>query len=340
MEQVSLGLIGLGEIGKVHLYNCFHLKNAKLIAVADISQKSLLLAKRAGVKYVYRNYDDLLKRRDVDAVIISLPTFLHCECAERAAERGKNIFLEKPLATNIREGERILECVKQNGVVMMMGYPMRFDDSLCRLKSEIELGTLGDIQVATALYVSSGPFYDRIGRHGPSPVPDWWFDKKLVGGGVLLDLGCHMINLLRWYFGNVSGVKSYLGHRFNMDFEDYAICLLKFQKGIIATIKVGWFSQRPLVRIEMEGTSGHMLHNVMETPEANVLGVLNFAVNALKRKIYGKPILPIGYELYYEEVKHFVSCISSDTTPSITGEEGIEDLRVISAAYEHNFQIE
>jgi len=322
LDKVSLGLIGLGQIGKIHLYNCLYLKDARLIAVSDVSEKSLLTAKKAGVKLVFKNYNDLLKDPKIDAVIISLPTFLHAEAAIKAAEHGKHILVEKPLARNVREAERVVSAANLNGVKLMVGYPARFNPIFLKLKDEIELGTLGDVQIATANHISTGPFFHRSEKSIPKAVPSWWFDKKLIGGGALIDLGCHMINLLRWYFGEHSNIQSFLGHRFNMNFEDHATCFIKFQRGTIAILNVGWFARYHKVQVNLYGTVKHA------SVTSKFPGLLDYAKKILKRDTSSSQ---------YKELKYFVDCVSSDTSPSLSGQEGLEDLRLISAAYKHAF---
>jgi len=143
-EMINIGLIGMGDVGKRHFYNCMCLKNAKLLALADTSKKSLSFAKSAGVKEVYDNYDKLLQNPDIDCVIISVPNFLHADCAVKAAENGKHILIEKPLARNVEEGKQILSKVRKHGIKAMVGYPMRFSQ-FAELKKEISSGRLGDI---------------------------------------------------------------------------------------------------------------------------------------------------------------------------------------------------
>ncbi|MGD0994185.1 MAG: Gfo/Idh/MocA family oxidoreductase [Candidatus Bathyarchaeia archaeon] len=84
-------------------------------------------------------------------------------------------------------------------------------------------------------------FFHRAVENSPVPVPDWWFNTEYTGGGVLVDLGSHIINLLRWFFGEIVDVKGQFGHRFSMDFEDSAMCLARFDSGSVAVINVGWF---------------------------------------------------------------------------------------------------
>jgi len=322
LKIVNLGLIGLGQMGKIHLHNCLRLKNARLIAVSDVSEKSLLRAKKAGVKHAFKDYNDLLNDPSINAVIISLPTFLHAEAAIKAAEHRKHILVEKPLARNTTEAKRILSAAKQNAVKLMVGYPLRFSPSFINLKNELKKGTLGDVQVAVANHISTGPFFSRAEKLIPKPVPSWWFDKKLTGGGALIDLGCHMINLLRWYFGEAGSIQSRLGHRFNMNFEDHATCILKFKNGTIATVNVGWFARYHKVSVDLYGTVKHA------SATSKSPSIIDYA-----KKIFTSDTS----SSFYKELEHFVNCISSDTTPSPSGEEGLEDLRLISTAYKNTF---
>ena len=108
MKQLNLGLIGLGYVGKTHLRHGTKLTGARVVAVSDVSKNALSKAKKMGIRNTYLDYQQLLKNPDIDAVIISLPTHLHKSCTLHAAEAGKDIFLEKPLARNPKEGKEIL----------------------------------------------------------------------------------------------------------------------------------------------------------------------------------------------------------------------------------------
>lgn len=320
LKKVRIGLIGLGEMGKIHLLNLRHMKAAEVIAVADVSEKALLKAKEIGVKHTSKDYADLLKNPEVDAVVISLPTFLHAEAAINAAEKGKSLLVEKPIAGNVSDAERVLSCARANGVKLMVGYPLRFSIPFTMLKDKIEQGVLGDVQLATMVHVGSGPFFSRAETaHTPKPVPSWWFDKKCTGGGALMDLGVHGINLLKWYFGDVQDVWSYLGHRFNLDLEDHATCILKFKNGTIGVLNVGWFARYHEMRVDLQGTVDQA-YATSKPPS------MYYYVKRL--------FTPIDSSTgFFRELDYFANCIISDVTPSPSGEEGVEDLRTISAAY-------
>ncbi len=255
MKQLNLGVIGLGIQGKQHLQNCHLFKELNVKAVADNSKRALEYAKNRGVKETYENYEDLLRDKSIDAVIINIPNHLHMESATKAAEAGKDILLEKPLAGRLEDGEKIVSSVEKNNVKLMLGYNLRFDSMFRGLREKIIDGYFGEVGIAEATNISNGPFTSRVDRMGPVPVPDWWFDEELVGGGALLDLGIHMIDLLVWYFGEVESVSSYLGYMFNLSVEDAATCVIKFKKGPLAVVNAGWFSKDYLNSISLSGTS-------------------------------------------------------------------------------------
>jgi predicted dehydrogenase len=321
MKKLNLGVIGLGFIGKVHLRNCLNLKSVRVLAVADTSKKALNYARDFGVKQLFTDYHELLKIKDLDAVIISLPTHLHAESAINAMEEGKHVFLEKPLARNPEEGKNIVLAARKNRVKFMVGYPLRFIPEFANLKRRMESGVLGDIQTAHAVNVAAGPFFHRTVSVTPVPVPEWWFNKDLAGGGVLMDLGSHMINLTRWYFGEVKEIKAYLGYRYNLDVEDHAICIASFERGTTAIINVGWFSQEAKIGIELYGTVGH--DSFFQCSQ-------NKVATAIKL-ILGRT--PKFFVPYLKEISYFIYCINCDSSP--IDDDALKDLEIIDKAYKN-----
>lgn len=328
MKKIRLGIIGLGYIGKVHLRHSLKLANANVEAVADASKKSLKMAANAGVRKLFIDYKELLKNRNIDGVVISLPTYLHSECAKEAAEAKKHIFLEKPIARTTEEAKDIVSVAQKNCVKLMIGYPLRFNSPFCELNEKIETGILGDIELAHATYISSGPFFHRAEGYIPSPVPEWWFNKKLTGGGALMDTGCHLINLLRWYFGEIIEIKSHLGHRFNMDLEDSAICLAKFKSGTKAVISAGWFSQDFHLEVDLFGSVRNTI--VQLTPPSRLLTAIQMLTTGTSK----------FYQPHYAELQYFVNCIINDQSPSPSGEDGLKDLEAITQAYKNQISLD
>jgi predicted dehydrogenase len=280
-----------------------------------------------GVKQTFTDYHQLLKQANIDAVIISLPTHLHEPCAISAAEEGKHIFLEKPLARNPEEGKKIISAVTKNNVKLMIGYPLRFSPTFRELKRKLESGVLGDIQIAHAMNIGAGPFFHRGEGAIPRPVPEWWFKKELTGGGALMDLGSHMINLTRSYFGEITNIKTYLGYRFNFDFEDHALCIANFASGTTAIINVGWFSQKAAIGVELFGTVAHA--STYNYSPNKVITAIQLLLGRTSKFLVS----------YMEEVSYFIRCIEEDSQPSPSGEDALKDLEVITQAYKNQIRL-
>jgi len=328
MNKVKLGIIGLGYIGKIHLRHCLEIGNVDLMAVSDLSKKALKDAKAAGVKKTFTDYEQLLKEPDIEAVIIALPTHLHMQCAKQAAEAHKHIFMEKPIAIDVKEAKEIVATAQKNSVKLMVGYPLRFNAKFRELKAKMEKGLIGDVEIAYATYISSGPFFHRADGHSPVPVPEWWWNKELTGGGALVDLGSHIINLLRWFFGEITDIKSQLSHRFNLDFEDSAVCLTKFDSGTTAVMTVGWFLQGYQLKLELFGTVDQAM--AQHRPGNRLLTAAQMLTTG-KSKFH---------QSHLEELQYFADCLKNDSTPSPSGEDGLKDLEAISQAYKNQIRLD
>jgi len=327
MKKVRLGIIGLGYVGKIHLSHALKLENAQVIGVADISRRALSDARKQGVKKTFSDYEQLLKEPDFDAVIIGLPTHLHRDCAIRAFEAGKDVFLEKPIARNVKEAKEIATAARESSAKLMVGYPQRFNPIFCELKRKINCCELGDVEIADATYVSSGPFFHRAVDQAPSPVPEWWFDKESTGGGALMDLGCHLINLLRWYFGEVADIRSHLGYRYNIDLEDHAICIVQFEHGTTAIMNVGWFSQVFQLKVDLLGSVANA--SAEHRPENHLVTAAKMFTLGNSRFLY-----PHLAELHY-----FSDCVIKGVKPSPSGEDGLKDLEAIDLAYKNTIDL-
>lgn len=327
MRKMKLGIIGIGYVGRIHLRNCLNLQHADLVAVSDLSKRALKTAKEMGVRETYTNYEEMLRQPEIDAVIIALPTHLHLDCSQKVAEAKKHILLEKPLARSAAEGRRLLSSIRKNGVSLMLGYPLRFTKSMRALKKKIESGVLGDVEIAYAVNIGSGPFLHRSVDNTPLPVPSWWFKREFTGGGALIDLGCHMINLLRWYFGEVTDVRSWLGHRYNLKLEDYATCIARLDSGVTGIVNVGWFSQEYQVKIELLGTVKHAIaQNLTTNP---IIAAIQMLTTRSSR----------FWEPYSVEIASFVNFIRKDMPPSPSGEDALKDLEAIDLAYKNSIDI-
>ncbi|MDR1992028.1 MAG: Gfo/Idh/MocA family oxidoreductase [Nitrososphaerota archaeon] len=326
-NKLQLGLIGAGGVGQLHLKHGLMLKNAQITAVADTAKPVLERAKTQGIKNLYPTYTELLKNPKIDAVIIALPTHLHHTCALQAAEAGKDILLEKPITLTIKEANDVILAAQRNSIKLMLGYPMRFNKHFLKLKTDLADGLIGDVENVHATYVCAGPFVHRDDGHSPAPVPDWWFNTQLSGGGALTDLGCHIINLLRMLFGEIVDIKAQFGYRYSMDFEDSAMCLARFTSGTLAAINVGWYAQQYLLRLDVLGSVQHT--SIGHMPPKTLSAAYQMFTQGISE--FNKP--------HFDELQYFVNCLHTDQEPSPTGLDGLKDLEVIVKAYENKITL-
>jgi len=337
--MVNVGVVGLGRMGMLHLMNCLKIDDVKVVAVADSSKKALKRAKALGVPNLYEDYHDLYRySSDLDAVVLSLPNFLHLETIQLALESGLNVFAEKPLARNVKECSEIVKLVKKSGRKLMVGHVMRFLHAIKEMKKSMDNGLIGNLEVATIEEIINGPFsHPRV----PSPVSDWWFDPEKSGGGALLDLGYHMIDLFRFFAGDCEVVFSHLGHRLNLPVEDGAILILHSDSSAKGIINVGWYQQTIFpkynFRAILHGTAGYISSEDFAPRNLYTYAVKEGTKNLL-RLIAGKKIHYLSYTYYYEpfyhELAHFFNCIKNDSKPLVSAVDGLKTVELIQTAYE------
>lgn len=336
--MIKVGVIGLGKMGMLHLKNCRFIDGVKVVSVSDISEQRLKRAKDLGIKQLYVDYKDLLKSADVDAVIVTLPNFMHAEIICRAAELGKDVFVEKPLARTVDECDKIIDAARKNNVKVMIGHNYRFFDNVEKVKDEFESGIVGDIELSTFELVLNGPFAPSV---EPTPVPEWYFSKDNLGMGCL-DSGYHLIDLFQWFFGEAEVLYANLGYRYRLPYEDSAIVVLCSKNGSNrGVLNVGWFSKaifpRFNFRVILHGTAGFTSTDNFAPRNMYWHATKEGAKNVLRR-VTGRRIKPLTYTYYYgsygKELQHFFDCMKNDTEPSVTPESAKKNLEIIERVYQ------
>jgi len=337
---LNVGVLGLGKMGKLHLMNCKFIDDVNVTAAADAADKNLTWAKSRGIKNLYKDYAELIEKSGVDAVIITLPHFLHVKSGILAMENGIDVFMEKPLANSISEGEMILNAVEKYGAKFMIGCNCRFIDSIEKLKGMYDNGMLGDIEIATLENIGNGPFSPFL---EPTHVPDWYFDPDEAGGGAFLDIGYHMIDLFQFFFQDVELEYARLGNRYNLPYEDSATVILKANKtSTRGIVNLGWFSRSVFPKFDFRV----MLHGTADFASTDDF-MPNIYLNALKeglgnlwRRSMQRKIKPLAYTYYYysyfKELDHFFECVKNDGKPRISPEEALNTLRIIEEGYKRS----
>lgn len=296
----KVGVIGLGSMGKIHLRNYCEMPDVQVVGVVDVSQANLDEARtRFGVPG-YSSLDELLAQ-DLDAVSISVPTVLHHEVGMQVIARGVSLLVEKPLAATAAQGQELVDAARAKGVTLMAGHIERFNPAVQRVK---ELA--GDDLVSL-----------QIERVGPFPV-------RIQDVGVIRDLGSHDIDLLRYISGSnfrtVSGVFSAsLGKH-----EDCALITGQMENGVLAHISTNWITPYRSRKIRAACKSRFIEADLM------TLQVRELSPFSSEEKSYSVREWPTMFrEQMREELAQFLRAVREKSPSPISGEDGLEVLKVI-----------
>lgn len=337
---LRVGVVGLGRMGKLHFLNALRMKDVKVVAVADKSKGN----RKAAEKYRVKTYDDytkLVDSEELDAVIISLPNFLKRESIFYASEKGLDIFVDKPLARNLAEAQEIVRKARAENVRVMVGVNYRYFDSVQKVKKTLDEGRVGDVVIATSELIMDGPFSHPL---VPKPVPEWWFDKEKAGGGALLDLGYHLIDIFNWMYGDLEIIFSTLGYRFGLSIEDSATVVLRSPKtGVRCIVNTGWFSKMVFpnfnFRINLHGTVGYVSTDRFAPKNLYFHAVKEGTFN-LFRRVIGKKPRYLSYTYYYasfaEVLDQFFETIRKEGQLPVLLEEQLAVIKTIESIYRQN----
>ncbi len=324
-ERIRMGLIGCGGISRAHARGYLQLPDLfEVIACCD-ERKELAeeRGQQLGAKIVATDYREILARDDIDAVDICLPHHLHSEVAIAAAEAGKHVLVEKPIANTLEEADAMIEAAKKKGVILMVAHNERYMPVYRKAKELVEQGVLGRIFLARA---DHNQFVQIGERH-------WLWREETAGGGVLIGSGIHRVDILRWLVGEIVRVwhrQVIVPERFSDEVETASVTIFEFANGAIGELTCNWSAyaapSAPWYELLwLYGTEGS-LHNV------GGLFVASEKVPEWQGKFSQIP-LP-NEDSFVNEIRHFGECIRDRKTPLTNGEEGRKSLAVVIAAYE------
>lgn len=308
-------------------------KNAKLIAVMDVDEKGVReIAQKYGARY-YTGEEALLKDPEVQAVYIATPVYLHASQAVKAAQAKKHIFCEKQMAMTIAECEKMIDAAKKNKVKLSLGYLMRYNVYHGQIKKLLEAGTLGTPVMARA----------QLSCWYPEITGAWRQDPVKGGGGSLIDMGTHCIDLLEMFFGKTKLVSCMLANRaFKYPVEDSAIVTLHFANGAIGIVD-NCFSipdASSKNRLEIYGTRGSILAEgtIGQSPAGEVYAYLEkeakgYTAEQTRTTSTAEKIELTPINTYQAEIEDFSACIEEDREPTFRAEEGLWSQKVVLACY-------
>ncbi len=316
MKEIRIGVISFEhmhalsyttELGKI--------EGVQLAGIADSDEyRGTKMASRFGTKY-YNDYHDLLTE-GLDGVIICTNNSMHCQVSCDALDSGCHVLVEKPFAICKEDAEKMLNHAKANGKRIMNAFPMRFNPNVIEAKKAVDEGRIGTILSITGI------------NHGKIPS-GWFIDKKLSGGGGVMDHTVHLADLIRWFTGSeFSSVYCESGDLLhNRNIDDTGLVMAHMENGAFVTIDCSWAHHRnypiwPQVDMEIIGTKG--------TIELKAFAQVNHVTDQKNSIIE---------DLCWNEdgdaglIREFADVIRTGREPNASGLDGARALEVAEAAY-------
>ena len=327
VEKTTVGVIGLG-LGQAHLAGYLKNDRVEVVGLADLDAGLVEgTASEHGVPHAVTDYRDLLAL-EPDLVSVCLPNYLHAPVTIDVLDAGAHVLCEKPMALNAAQARDMTAAARRNGRYLMIALNNRFRTETQILKKLVEEGVLGEI------------YYARTGwlRRSGIPGAGTWFTRKAqAGGGPLIDLGVHMIDLTRWLMGNPRPV-SVVGATYarlsdsvegDFDVEDLATAFIRFEGDVTLVVETSWASHVPAEGsyVKLMGTRGgaEITGNEL-TVYTDLHGEQVDITPACAPREWSDCIAA--------EIAHFVDCIRAGRTPMSTGEQGVEIMQILDGIYE------
>lgn len=279
MEEIRVGIVGFGFMGKTHAYGYrtipLYYSNLpykiKLVGVCDSVKEVAEAAKESlDFEFATTDPDDIFNRKDIDVVDICTPNIYHKEGVIKAIREGKNVYCDKPLATSYEETKEITDLLDKHDVITQVALQYRFFPATMRAKEIIDEGRIGRVMSFRACYLHSGSV-------DPKKPIGWKQDKKFGGGGVLFDLGSHVLDIMYYLLGEYSSIfakteviypqrpdKS--GNMINIEADDVAFMIARMKNGGTGTIEASKVATgtNDELRFEIHGDKGSVRFNLME----------------------------------------------------------------------------
>jgi predicted dehydrogenase len=264
MKTFGVGVFGIGWVAGEHIKALMRNPNMRVAALASRKRQSAQAKKgELGLDCdILDDYEALLARDDVDIIDICSPNVLHADEAVRAAETGKHLIIEKPIAMNLDELTSVRNAVAEAGVKSQVGFVSRWNPHVQSIRSMIEKGALGDIYyVETDYYHEIGPWWSGW---------NWGANTRKGGPSASLVAGCHAVDLLSWFGGDVEEVFAYgtFGHREDYEYEPTYAAVAKFKGGRIGKTGCSFENECPYtMNIILHGSKGSVLNEKFYSKE-------------------------------------------------------------------------
>jgi predicted dehydrogenase len=330
-KPVGFAPVGLGTISNIFMRACALTPNARITGLVTghpdtkgPHYSSLYNVPQSSI-YTYATYDRIRDNPAIDAVYIGLPNSMHCEYTIRAAEAGKHVLCEKPMAISSAECRRMIDACRRASVKLMIAYRVHYDPTWIRIRTLARGGQIGEIKGF------QGGFY------GQKQLGEWRLDRRLAGGGSLMDLGIYPLNTIRWIAAEEpTGFRAFITNpatekdpRFTGPnaVERTVEFLLNFPSGRLATAGSSYGMNAGPGSLTIGGS-----HGEITVQSAFSYDGITFTARTTNGPIEESSPGKGVYQFVYE-ADHFAACIRNDTHPLTPGEEGLADLLAIESIY-------
>lgn len=340
MKKVKWGVIGCGGIAdRRTLPGMMEANNAELIAVMDTNGEAAEKVKeKYGAKYAFSDMNELLAIDEIEAVYIASPVFCHKAQVEAAAKAGKHILLEKPIGIDIAEAEEIIKICDSAKVKLGVGFMMRYAAYHEKMKEIIAEGKIGKLVSARAEFTCWYPTMDNC----------WRQDAKLSGGGAMMDMGIHCIDLIRYITGaeftDVAGIVDNQVFEYN-GVEDAGYIVSRLSNGAVAYVGANFNIPDEIAKCALEfyGTAGSITAtgtlSQIETGSVElVCGNSDAAYDAMQNKTMAEPVkLEVNFgNMYTKEIEGFGKAVLGEGEIPVTAFDALQAQKVVEAAYNSN----
>lgn len=314
--QLNLALIGCGRIAQSHLQAVAQNSECRLVAVADVRMEA---AREVAAQHgcaAFNDYQDLLEAKlALDAVIICTPPRTHAEIALQFLERGVHVLCEKPLAVSSNHARLMVNKAEEQGCVLMMASKFRYVADVIKAKAMLEAGALGEVILFENVFCSK---VDMTAR--------WNAQRALSGGGVLIDNGCHSVDIARYLLGPIAKVQAEEGKRVQpIEVEDTSRLYFRTANNALGTVDLSWSIHKERdAYIEIFGTEGVLS-----------IGWKGSKFRRSEKAEWEK--FGEGYDknrAFGGQLQNFIAALQGREQPLIAGVDGLESVKVIEAAYE------
>ena len=321
MKQLGFGLVGCGSMGSGLARACNQLENAQIVAVQDVNAEAAQKLEGELEAQAYTELQPMLAHERLDAVIVAVPGFLHAEPACLAAEAGKHVFSEKPMAVSLEDCDAMIAACEAHQVKMMVGQVCRYHAVHSKVKQMVIQGAIGK---PTCMVMR------RLGGGFGGTWKQNWRNKRDCSGGTLMEVNAHEIDFMRWVCGEVESVSAQGDHYLDTpaDYEDIVLASMRFKDGAVGLLHSSNASAIGEYGGRLDGTEGSLHFPSIWGGDAGI----RWARFGEEQKFIPLSDIPVSNPVQ-SELAAFVDAILQDKEPPVTGKDGRAAVEIALAAY-------